>query len=144
VQNGRVVRRFLVVLGIAVAVLVLGSMALFAVGGTGSPSASGGFATTTTVATSAATTSTSTVTLKGLPVPNKRYVMVFVTVPNVVGLTVAQAGSALGAVGLAYEISGGAARASGTSTTGTVLAQTPGPGSRAQTDEVIQLTVSGY
>ena len=37
------------------------------------------------------------------------------------------------------EVSGGAVRQSGT-----VLAQTPGPGSQGQTGEIIQLTVSGY
>jgi beta-lactam-binding protein with PASTA domain len=129
----------------AAAVLILGFVALFAVGGRGSPSASGGFpTTTTTVATSGTTTSTSIVTLKGLRVPNKRFVIVSVTVPNVVGMTQAQAGSILSSVGLGYGISSGAAQPSGTSSTGTVVAQTPAPGAQAYRDDVIQLTVSGY
>jgi hypothetical protein len=140
-----VVRRSLVLLGMAAAVLIFGFVAVFAVGGGGSPSASGGFpTTTTTVPTSGTTTSTSIVTLQGLPGPNKRYVMVLVTVPNVVGMALAQAGSSLSSVGLGYEISGGATQPSGTSTTGTVVAQSPGLGSQAQTGEVVQLTVSGY
>lgn len=132
-------------LGIAAAVVILGFVAVFAMGGGGSPSASGGYpTTTTTVQTSGTTTSTSIVALKGLPGRNKRYVMVLVTVPNVVGMTLAQAGSTLSSVGLGYEISGGATQPSGTTTTGTVVAQTPGLGSKAQTGEVVRLTVSGY
>ncbi len=126
--------------------LILGFVVVFAVGRSGSPTASGGFptTTTTTIPTAGNTTSTSIVTLKGLPGPNKRYVLVLVFVPNVVGRTLAQAGSSLSSVGLGYEISGGTTQPSGTSTTGTVVTQTPGPGSQAQTGEVVQLTVSGY
>jgi hypothetical protein len=133
-----------VVLGVAAAVLILGFVALFAVGGSGSPSASGGFPTTTTFLKSSGTTSTTIVTVKGLPGPNKRDVLVLVTVPNVVGMTLAQADSALSSVGLGDEVAGGATQPSGTSSTGTVVAQTPAPGSQAQTGEDIQLTVSGY
>jgi beta-lactam-binding protein with PASTA domain len=132
------------VLGIAAAVLILGFLTFFAVGGGGSPSASGGFPTTTTTLPMSGTTSTSIVTLKGLTGPKKRYVIVQVAVPNVVGMTLAQAGSTLSSVGLGYGVSDGSAQPSGTSSTGTVVAQTPAAGAQAFRDDVIQLTVSGY
>jgi hypothetical protein len=139
------VRRSLMVLGMAVAVLTLGFVALCAVGGSGSLPASGGFPTTTTTTLiSSPTTSTTIITLRGLPGTHGRHVVVLVSVPNVVGMTQVQVDSALSSVGLTSEISGDATQPSGTSSTGTVVAQSPAPGSQAQPGEVIQLTVSGY
>lgn len=141
------VRRSLSLLGIAAAVLILGFVALFGAGGGGNPSDTGGFpTTTTTTATRSVPTSTTIVTLKGLGPhgTNKRAVLVFVAVPNVVGMTLAQADPALSAVGLSSEVSTPTTAPAGTSSTGTILAQAPAAGSQAQQGQVIQLTVSGY
>jgi hypothetical protein len=139
------VRRSLMVLGIAAAVLIVGFVALFAVGGSGSPSVSGVFPTTTTTTLqSSPTTSTTIITLKAPNGTSKRYVIHLVTVPNVVGMTMAQANAALSVVGLPSGISSDATKPSGTSSTGTVLAQNPAPGSLAEPGQGIQLTVSGY
>jgi hypothetical protein len=132
----------------AAAVLILGFVALFSVGGGANPSATAGFptTTTTTIARSSATTSTTFITLKGGLGPNgtKRQDLVLVAVPNLVGLTLAQADSVLAAFGLSSEISTPTTATAGTSSTGTILAQDPAPGSRTYQSEVIQLSVSGY
>jgi hypothetical protein len=141
------VRRSLSLLGIATAVLILGFVALFGVGGRGNPSDAGGFPTTTTTTTTRSVpTSTTIVSLKGLgpQFSNKRAILIFVAVPNVVGMTLAQANPALSAVGLSWEVSTPSIAAAGTSSTGTILAQAPVAGSQAQQGEVLQLTVSGY
>jgi hypothetical protein len=139
------VRRSLMVLGMAVAVLIFGFVALFAIGGSGNLSGTG-FPTipTTTIAKSSPTTSTTIVTLKAPNGTSKRHVIDLVTVPNVVGMTLAQSDAELSVVGLPSGISSDATEPSGTSSTGTVLAQTPAAGSLAQPGQVIQLTVSGY
>jgi hypothetical protein len=129
----------------AAAVVILVFLALFAAGGSGRPSASGGFPTTTTTTPkSSPTTSTTIVTLRGTPGRSTQYVAVPVTVPNVLGMTLAHAGSALSSVRLGYDVSSGSTQPSGTSATGTVVAQTPDPGFQAQTGLNIHLTVSGY
>jgi beta-lactam-binding protein with PASTA domain len=137
-------RRSLSLLGVTAAVVILGFVALLGVGGGGNPSDAGGFPTTTT--TTSVPTSTTIVTLKGLgpQFNNKRAILVFVAVPNVVGMTLAQAYPALSAVGLSSEVSTPTTAAAGTSSTGTILAQAPVSGSQAQQGQVIQLTVSGY
>jgi hypothetical protein len=101
---------------------------------------------TTTTTTRSVPTSTTLITLKGVgpQLNNKRAILVFVAVPNVVGMTLAQANSALSAVGLSWEVSTPSTAAAGTSSTGTILAQGPVAGSQAPRGEVIQLTVSGY
>ncbi|MGO9855568.1 MAG: PASTA domain-containing protein [Acidimicrobiales bacterium] len=127
--------------------LILGFVALFGVSGSGNPSDTGGFpTTTTTMTTRSVPTSTTIVTLKGLGPQgtNQRAVLVFVVVPNVVGMTLTQADPALSAVGLSSEVSTPATAPAGTSSTGTILAQAPVAGSQAQQGQVIQLSVSGY
>jgi beta-lactam-binding protein with PASTA domain len=91
-------------------------------------------------------TSTTIVTLQGLGPhgTTKRAVLVSVTEPNVVGMTLAQAGSVLSAVGLSNEISSQTAAPAGTSLTGTIVAQAPTAGSKVEQQQVIQLSVSGY
>jgi PASTA domain len=141
------VRRSLGLLGIAAAIMILGFVALFAVGG-GNPTVTGGILTTTTTAVTGSPVSTSTtiVNLQGLGPHgiSKRAVLVSVTEPNVVGMTLAQAGPVLSAAGLSDEISTPTAAPAGTSSTGTILAQAPAAGSKIEQGQVIQLTVSGY
>jgi hypothetical protein len=141
------VRKSLGLLGLGVAVMILGFVALFAVGDGGSPTVTGGFpTTTTTLPVIPVSTSTTIVTLQGLGPhgTTKRAVLVSVTEPNVVGMTLAQAGSALSAVGLSNEISSQTAAPAGTSSTGTIVAQAPTAGSKVEQGQVIQLSVSGY
>ena len=141
------VRRSLGLFGIGAAILILGFLALFAVGGGGNPPVTGGFPTTTTIAASrsAETTSTTIVKLQGL-IPNGtgKATLVYVTEPNVVGMTLRQAGPVLSAAGLSDEISTPTPAPAGTSSTGTILAQAPAAGSNVDQGQVIQLTVSGY
>lgn len=142
-----VVRRSLSLLGIAAAVLIFGFVVLLGVGKGGNPSDTGGFPTTTTTTTPRSVpTSTTIVTLKGFGPQgsDKRAVLVFVAVPNVVGMTLAQADPALSALGLSSEVSTPRTAPGGTSSTGTILAQAPVAGSQAQQGQVIQLTVSGF
>jgi hypothetical protein len=142
------VRRSLGLLGIGAALLILGFVTLFAVSRGGNPTVTGGFQTTTTIATtrSAVSTSTTIVNSQG-PIPHgisKRAALVYVVEPNVVGMTLAQAGPMLSAAGLSDEISTPTAAPAGTSSTGTILAQAPAAGSKVEQGQVIQLSVSGY
>lgn len=119
--------------------------ALFEAGGGGEPLATGGFPMRpTTTTTKPQPTSTSIVILKGANGASQQSVDDRVVVPNLVGLTQAQADTALTAVGLGSDIAGGATHSSGTSSTGTVVAQAPAPGSQVMRGSVIDLTVSGY
>ncbi len=141
-----VVRRLLAPLGIAAAVLILGFGAFLAVGSGGNPLVASGFPTTTNITGSPVSTSTTIVNLPG-PRPqgtSKRAVLVVVAAPNVVGMTLAQAGPVLSAAGLSDEISTPTAAPAGTSATGTILAQAPAAGSKVDQGAVVQLTVSGY
>jgi len=137
-------RRSLIVLGVAMAVLILGFVTLFATGGGRQVSGTGGFQTLPTTTTmKPGPTTTTIITLKGQN-GTQRFVVDLVVVPNVVGLTLAQADTVLSEVGLSSGISTAATKPSGASATGTVLAQAPTTGSRVSTGQVIQLTVSGY
>jgi hypothetical protein len=80
---------------------------------------------------------------EGLDGSKGKGTIAFVAVPNVVGMTLAQANAALSAVGL---VAGGAgsAKPSGQSATGTILAQSFAAGSLAEPGQVIPLTISGY
>ena len=142
------VRRSLSLLGIGAVLLILGFIALFAVGGGSNPTVTSGFPTTTTIVATGSPVSTSTtiVNLRGLAPHgvSKRAVLVSVTEPNVVGMTLAQAGPLLAAAGLSDEISTPAAAPAGTSSTGTILSQAPAAGSAVQQGGVVQLTVSGF
>lgn len=139
------VRRSLIVLGTVATVLILSFVALFAAGGGGSPAQSGGFPAmpTTTTAGPGPTTTTSVVTVHLPGAGTRRMTLVSVTVPNVVGMTLAQADPALSVVGLAYEITH-APEPGGTSATGTIVAQSPDAGSQLERGSDIQVTVSGY
>ena len=125
--------------------LVLSFFALFAIGGSDNVSGTGALpvlTTTTTVPTP--TTQTTIVNLIG-PAPGpKRATLVFVTVPNVVGMTLAQADPVLAAVGLAAGSETPSVKTGGQSTTGTILAQSPVAGSKLEQDASVQLTISGY
>jgi hypothetical protein len=139
------VRRSLVVLGAAAAVLILSFFALFAAEGSGDVSDSGSLpALTTTTTTPTPTTVTTMVTLRAIDGSNGKAILVFVSVPNVVGLTFAQADTVLSAVGLGAGETSSASKPSGQTATGTILAQSPAAGSQAETDQVVQLTISGY
>jgi len=140
------VRRSLIVLGIAAAVLILGFVSLFATGGSGTPQSTGALPTlpaSTTYPTP--TTETTIVVLTGPHGGDHRATLELVVVPNVVGLTLEQADPALSAAGLS---AGGTTTStstpSGQSPTGTILAQQPAPGSKVSVDTVVQLNISGY
>ncbi len=99
--------------------------------------------TTTSTTVAAPRTSTSIAILNAAGTP-KRVVLAFVTVPDVLGLTLGQADGLLSEVGLSGDVATLGTHPSGEAPTGTVVAQTPAAGSQAQTRSVIQLTVSGY
>lgn len=142
-----IVRKSLGLLGIGVAAIAVAFFALFAVGGGSNPTVTGGFPTITTTTTGLpVSTSTTIVTLQGLSPhgTSKRAALVTVTAPNVVGMTLAQAGPVLAAAGLADEISIPTAAPAGTSSTGTIVAQAPAAGSTVERGQFIQLAVSGY
>jgi hypothetical protein len=86
-------RRSLIVLGTAAAVLILGFVSLFATGGSGNPQSTGALpalpATTTTYPTP--TTETTIVALTGPRGVVHRTTLELVVVPNVVGMTLEQA-----------------------------------------------------
>lgn len=126
--------------------LVLGLVGLFWAGGVGTPSDGGALPTlpTTTSTSLGPSTTTTIIALSGPQGTVKRFVVDLVAVPNVVGMTVAQAEPALSAVGLSLGAATPATEPSGESQTGTIVAQAPGSGSRVQPGQVIQLTVSGY
>jgi hypothetical protein len=133
------------VLGAAAAVLVVGFLALFAIGGSGDVSDTGSLpALTTTTTTPTPTTVTTIVALRGIDGRKGKATMVFVPVPNVVGMTLAQATAALSAVGLGAGEASSASKPSGQSATGTILDQSPAAGLQAETGQMIQLTISGY
>jgi hypothetical protein len=139
------VRRSLAVLGAAAAVLVFGFLALFAGGGSGDVSISGSLpALTTTTATPTPTTVTTIVTLRTLDGSKSKATIAFVTVPNVVGMTLAQATATLSAVGLGVGDANPTSKPSGQSATGTILGQSPAAGSQTPQDGMVQLTISGY
>jgi hypothetical protein len=125
-------------------VLVLAFFALFSSAGSGGVSDTGSLpALTTTTTTPTPTTVTTIVSLRGLNGGSGKATLAFVTVPNVVGMTLAQAMAALSAVGLgAGEAS--ASKPGGQSATGTILAQSSPAGSQAESGETILLTISGY
>jgi hypothetical protein len=143
-HNGKV-RRSLIVLGSAAAILIFGLVALFAVGGSDNVSGTGALpALTTTTKAPTPTTQTTIVILIG-PAPGpKRTTLVIITVPDVVGMTLTQAEPVLAAVGLAAGSATPAIKTSGQSTTGTILAQSPAAGSKSQQGSFVQLTISGY
>jgi len=133
------------VLGAAAAVLVFGLLALFASGGGGDVSVSGSLpALTTTTTTPTPTTVTTIVALRAIDGSKGKATIVFVSVPNVVGMTLAQATAALSAVGLGAGETNPTSKPSGQSATGTVLAQSPAAGSQTQQNGMVQLTISGY
>jgi hypothetical protein len=146
-KDYRVVRRSLIVLGTAAAVLILGFVSLFATGGSDNRESTGALptlpATTTTYPTP--TTETTIVVLKGLRGGDHRATLELVVVPNVVGITLEQADPELSAAGLSP---GGMTTAtstpSGQSPTGTILAQEPAAGSKVSVDTVVHLNISGY
>jgi hypothetical protein len=139
-----IVRRSLVVLGMAAAVLILAFVALFSAGDGGAPSHSGALPTIpTTTTTNPRTTTSTTVVIVRAQGSVTKFTLVVVLVPNVVGMTLAQAAPALSAVGLAYEFTH-VPEPSGTSATGTIVAQTPDAGSKVPRGSDIQVTVSGY
>jgi Kef-type K+ transport system membrane component KefB len=139
------VRRSLAVLGTAAAVLVLGFLALFASGGSGDVSGPASLpALTTTTTTPTPTTVTTIVALRALDGREGTATIAFVTVPNVVGMTLAQATATLSAVGLGAGEPNPTSKPSGQSATGTILAQFPTAGSQAEHYGMVQLTISGY
>jgi beta-lactam-binding protein with PASTA domain len=87
---------------------------------------------------------TTIVALRGIDGGKGKATMVFVSVPDVVGMTLAQATAALSAVGLGAGEASSAAKPSGQSATGTILAQSLTAGSQAEPGQIIQLTISGY
>ena len=136
--------RILAVLGSALAVLILGLVALFAAGGSGTAPQTGPPLTLpTTTTTTPGPTTTKIVILKVDGAP-RRIAYDVVTEPNVVGLTLGQADQVLGAVGLSADVSTPSVKPGGESRTGTVLTETPTPGSEVQKGTVVQLAVSGY
>jgi hypothetical protein len=138
------VRRSLAVLGAAAAALILSFLALFASGDSGVVSGAGSLPVLTTTTAPTRTTVTTIVTLRG-PAPGpKKLTIALVSVPNLVGMTLAQANATLGAVGLGVGETVSASKPSGQSATGTILAQSPVAGSQAQPGEFVQLTISGY
>ena len=133
------------VLGMLAAVVILGLVASFAVGrGNGVPAAGTLPTLPTTTTTKPGPTTTTTIVVLREQGVHKRVALELVTVPNVVGLTLGQANQALGTVGLSAETWTPTAKPTGTSPTGTVLAQSLAPGSQAQPGQVVELTVSGY
>jgi hypothetical protein len=139
-------RRSLAVLGIAAVVLALGFLGLFASGGSGDVSGGASLpALTTTTTTPTPTTVTTIVSLRGIDGSKGKATLVYITVPNVVGMTLAQANATLGSLNLGM---GGASPtskpASGQSATGTILAQSPSAGSQIETGADVQVSISGY
>jgi hypothetical protein len=138
------VRRSLAILGAAAAVLVLSFLALFAAGGSGEVSGSGSLpALTTTTSAPTPTTVTTIVSLRAIDGSNGKATLVFVSVPNVIGMTFAQADTVLSAVGLGAGETNSARKPSGQTATGTILAQSPAAGSQAEIGQVVLLTISG-
>lgn len=139
------VRRSLIVLGMAAAVLILGFVTLFAAGGGGNASETGALPTLPiTTTTELSPTTTTTIIILKVQSAQKRFVVDLVTVPSVVGMTLEQADQALSAVGLSAGTWTPTTKPSGESPTGTVLAQAPTPGSQVPHGQVVQLTISGY
>lgn len=139
------VRRSLIVLGTAAAVLILGFVALFAIGGSDDVSSTGASpALTTTTTTPTPTTQTTIVNLIGSALGPKRTTLVLVTVPNVVGMPLAQAALVLAAVGLTAGTETPANKTGGQSTTGTILGQSPAAGSKMEQGASVRLSISGY
>jgi beta-lactam-binding protein with PASTA domain len=132
------------VFGPVLAVLGLGLAALAgSLGGTGPPESAPLTTTTTPTAVSPPKPETRTVILSG-PHGSPHPVVRLVTVPNVVGLTLGQATQTLSAIGLSTGTFTFTAKPSGTSATGTVVAQAFAAGSMVPRGDVIQLAVSGY
>jgi beta-lactam-binding protein with PASTA domain len=139
------VRRSLIVLGMAAAVLILALFTLLAAGGGGTASENGALSTlATTSTTRPVPTTTTTIVVLKIQGSQKRLVVDLVAVPNVVGMTLGQANQVLSAVGLSAGTWTPTTKPGGESSTGTVLAQAPSPGSQVQSGQVVQLTVSGY
>ena len=127
-------RRSLIVIGTAAVALVLGLVGLFWAGGGGTPRTGRPPTLPTTTSTSLGPRTTTTIiALSGPQGTVKRFVVHLVAVPNVVGMTVAQAEPALSAVGLSLGAATPATEPS-ESQTGTIVAQAPGSGSRSNRD----------
>jgi beta-lactam-binding protein with PASTA domain len=133
-------RRSLVVPGVTVVVLILGFVALFAAGGSGTAPESGAVPTLPRTATAPERATTTTIVTLNGPATQEPVEVV----PNVVGGTLGYAVATLAKLGLSPETSNPAGRPGGPSVTGTVLAQAPTPGSKVPQGQAIQLTVSGY
>src|SRR6202035_3820843 len=127
-------RRSLAVLGVAAVVLALGFLGLFASGGSGDVSSTGSLPVlTTTTTTPTPTTVTTVVVLRTIDGSKGKATLVSVPTPNVVGMTLAQADATLGSLGLGIgEAMPSTKPSSGTSATGTILAQSPAAGSQIE------------
>jgi hypothetical protein len=138
--------RSLAVLGVAAVVLAFGFLGLFASGGSGDVSGTGSLPVlTTTTTTPTPTTVTTIVALRTIDGSNGKATLVYITAPNVVGMTLAQADATLGSLGLGIgEASPTSKPSNGTSATGTILSQTPAAGSQIERGADIQVAISGY
>jgi hypothetical protein len=139
-------RRSLAVLGVAAVVLGLGFVGLFASGGSGDVSGTGSSPVlTTTTTTPTPTTVTTIVDLRAIDGSKDKATLVYITAPNVVGKTLAQADATLGSLGLGMgEASPTSKPSNGQSATGTILAQSPAAGSQIERGADVQVTISGY
>jgi hypothetical protein len=139
-------RRSLVVLGVAAVVLALGFVGLFASGGSGDVSSTGSLPVlTTTTTTPTPSTVTTIVSLRAIDGSKGKATLVYITAPNVVGMTLAQADAILGSLGLGMgEASPRSQPSNGQSATGTILTQSPTAGSQIERGADVQVTISGY
>ena len=126
--------------------LVLGFLGLFASGGSGDISGTGSLpALTTTTTTPTPTTVTTIVYLRAIDGSKGKTTLVYITVPNIVGMTLAQADTTLGSLGLGIGGASPTSKAiSGQSETGTILAQSPSAGSKIESGADVQVSISGY
>lgn len=139
-------RRSLAVLGVAAILLALGFLGLFASGGSGDVSGTGSLPVlTTTTTTPTPTTVTTIVALRTIDGSKGKATLVFISAPNVVGMTLAQADATLGSLDLGMgEASPTSKPSNGQSETGTILAQSPAAGSQVERSSDVQVTISGY
>ena len=139
-------RRSLAVLGVAAVVLALGFVGLFASGGNGDVSGTGSSPVlTTTTTTPTPTTVTTIVDLRAIDGSKDKATLVYITAPNVLGMTLAQPDATLGSLGLGMgEASPTSKPSNGQSATGTILAQSPAAGSQIERGADVQVTISGY
>jgi PASTA domain len=131
---------------VAAIVLALGFLGLFASGGGSNVSGTGSLpvlTTTTTMPTP--TTVTTIVYLQRIDGQRGKASIVYVTAPNVVGMTLAEADATLGSLGLGMgNASPTSTPPSGQSATGTILNQSPVAGSQIERGGDVQVTISGY